>query len=143
MTKNFCHSWSFCPFFLISQGVPFKDQGSLNGTLSEFLKKMIRSCKICFETAQNTMKQGKLNAWKCLTNYYHFWFRFQRTLGLDWPRLSRSLSVCLSVPPHETICSRIQNFFKFGMWIRYDTNSLNPSAHQNRRTFTMYFGLFS
>ena len=27
------------PFFLISRGVPFKDQGPLNGTLSEFLKK--------------------------------------------------------------------------------------------------------
>ena len=30
----------------------------------------------------------------------HFWFRFQRTLGLDWPRLSRSLSVvCRLYPP--------------------------------------------
>ena len=51
------------PFFLISQGVPFKDTGSLNGTLSEFLKKMIRSCKICIATAESILKQGKLKVY--------------------------------------------------------------------------------
>ena len=63
MTKNFFHSWLFCPFFLISQGVPFKDTGSLNGTLSELLKKMIRSCKICIATAESILKQGKLKVY--------------------------------------------------------------------------------
>ena len=63
MTKNFFHSWLFCPFFLISQGVPFKDTGSLNGTLSEFLKKMMRSCKISIATAESILKQGKLKVY--------------------------------------------------------------------------------
>ena len=83
-------------------------------------------------------------------------FRLASTFAL-------TLSVCLSYPPHETICSRIQNFFKFGMWIRYYTNSwtciqnlfkfgmwiryhtisLIPKFDWNRRTFTMFFGLFS
>ena len=43
------------PFFLISPGVTFKDTGSLNGTLSEFLKKMICGYKICIATAENTL----------------------------------------------------------------------------------------
>ena len=25
MTKNFCHSWSFCPFFFTCRGVPFME----------------------------------------------------------------------------------------------------------------------
>ena len=53
-----------------------------------------------------------------------------------------AFSVCRPLP-HEISWTRVQNFFKFCMSIHNDTNSLNPSAHQNRRTFTMFFSLFS
>ena len=42
------------------------------------------------EVWRDTQRERKLSVTSCIKRQTkHFWFRFQRTLGLDWLRLSR------------------------------------------------------